>query len=103
MQSYDNSPKGQKIGKIILSDFLGFLKYKVDNDLLTLDEEQAILRVIENGVPLHGTSDDFAEYYKQSPVNVRSVICRKMLDKPKRKILYPFAAFSRIIPDSWRK
>lgn len=92
----------QTLVKKIISDVLGFLKYKVDNDKLTLEEEQAIVRMIEKNLPLSGTSDDFARYYKQSPVNVRSVINRRMLDKPVRKVMYPFLSFIKIIPSRWR-
>jgi hypothetical protein len=95
-------PDNKILVKRILSDFLGFLRYKVDNDKLTLEEEQAIVRIIEENLPLSGTSDDFARYYKQSPVNVRSVINRKMIDKPRRLVLYPFLKFSKIVPEKWR-
>ena len=103
MQSYKESQQYQTIGKTILSDFLGFLKYKVDNDLLTLDEAKALASIIKQGVELYGTSEDFARYYNQNPVNVRSVICRKLLARPSRRVLYPFSAFSSVIPDKWRK
>ena len=92
----------QAVVKKIISDFLGFLKYKVDNDSLTLDEEQAIVKLIEENLPLSGTADDLAKYYGQSPVNVRCVIHRKMLGKPVRKVLYSFLQFSKIIPSKWR-
>ena len=92
----------QNLAKKILSEFLGFLKYKVDNDKLTLDEEQALVNLIEGNLPLSGTSDDFADYYGQSPVNVRCVIHRKMLAKPVRKVLYPFLSFARVIPSKWK-
>ena len=95
-------PDNKILVKRILSDFLGFLRYKVDNDKLTLEEEQAIVRIIEENLPLSGTSEDFARYYKQSPVNVRSVINRKMIDKPRRLVLYPFLKFSKIVPEKWR-
>ena len=95
-------PNNQNLVKKILSDFLGFLKYKVDNDKLTLDEEQAIVKLIEENLPLSGTSDDFADYYGQSPVNIRCVIHRKMIEKPVRKVLYPFLSFSKKIPSKWR-
>ena len=95
-------PDNKTLVKRILSDFLGFLRYKVDNDKLTLEEEQAIVRIIEENLPLSGTSEDFARYYKQSPVNVRSVINRKMIDKPRRMVAYSFLKFSRIVPEKWR-
>lgn len=92
----------QSIFKKMLSDALGFLKYKVDNDKLTLEEEQAFVKMIERNLPLYGTAEDFAEYYGQSQVNVRSVISRKMLAKPIRKVLYPFLSFIKIVPSKWR-
>ena len=95
-------PDNQTLVKRILSDFLGFLRYKVDNDKLTLEEEQALVRLIEENLPLYGTSDDFARYYKQSPVNVRSVINRKMIEKPRRMVMFSFLKFSKIIPEKWR-
>lgn len=101
MQSYNNSSKDRNFAKKIISDFLGFLKYKVDNDKLSLSEMQDAIRVIDK-IDLHGTANDFAEYYGQSPVNVRSQISRKMLEKPIRAVLYSFRSFSKIVPDKWK-
>ena len=93
----------KKLIKKVLSDALGFLKYKVDNDRLTLEEEQAFVRLMEENIPLVGTSDDFARYYNQSPINVRSVINRRMIEKPRRQVVRSFLSFSRIIPEKWRR
>ena len=87
--------------KKLLSDCLGFLKYKVDHDKMTLEEEQAFVRLIEKNIPLLGTSEDFAKYYKQSPVNIRSVISRKVIEKPIRRVFYPFISFAKKIPKKW--
>ena len=101
MQSYNKDSIEKGLGKKILSSFLGFLKDKVDNDQLTLEEEQAILRILERDLPLSGTSDDFARYFHQTPENVRSVINRKVLAKPKRRVLYSFLDFCRSVPEKW--
>lgn len=93
--------KDSSFGKRLLSSFLGFLKDKVDNDLLTVDEEQALIRIIERDLPLSGTSDDFARYFNQSPGNVRSVINRRMMSKPKRRVMYDFLDFCRSAPRKW--
>lgn len=103
MQIYDKETKERRIGKKILSDFLGFLKYKVDNDQLTLEEEQAMLRIIERDLPLSSTADDLARYYRQTPGNVRAVINRRLSSKPKRRVMYSFLDFSRIVPDKWTR
>lgn len=91
------------LGKKILADYLGFLKYKVEHDGLTLDEEQAMLRMFEDSVRLSATTDDLAEYYGRSPEAVRAVISRKMLSKPKRRVMHSFNEFRKVVPDKWKK
>lgn len=103
MQSYEKSGEYARLAKRILSDVLGFLKDKVDNDALTLEEQAALLRFIEENIPVRGTIEDLARYYRQSPVNVRSVIHRRLLAKPLRRVFYPFLDFRRIVPDKWTK
>lgn len=87
----------------MLADYLGFLKYKVEHDGLTLEEERAMLRVFEDSVRLSATADDLAGYYGRSPEAVRSVISRKLMAKPKRRVMYDFTEFRTIAPDKWRK
>ena len=101
MQSYNKDSIEKGLGKKILSSFLGFLKDKVDNDQLTLEEEQAMLRIIERDLPLSGTSDDFARYFRKTPENVRAVINRKVLTKPKRRVLHDFLSFCKAVPEKW--
>ena len=103
MQIYNKETNERRFGKKILSDFLGFLKYKVDNDQLTVEEEQAMLRILERDLPLSGTADDLARYYRQTPGNVRAVINRRMSSKPKRRVMYSFLDFSRVVPDKWMR
>ena len=92
----------QPIGKKMLSHFLGFMKDQVDNDQLTLEDFRALANAIEKDLSLSGTSTDFARYFHRSPVAVRSVLSRKMLSKPQRRVLYDFKKFVRIAPDSWK-
>lgn len=95
--------ENQNLAKRLISEFLGFLKYKVDNDILTLSEEQSIVKLIEERIPLSATSDDLAGYYRKTPENVRGVIHRRLLSKPKRRVMYSFLDFSKIVPDHWVK
>jgi len=101
MQSYNKESKDKALCKKILSEVLGFLKSKVDNDALTLEEEQAFVRLIEDNIPLAGTADDFARYFRQTPGSVRAVIHRKLLSKPTRRVAYRFLDFLRIVPEKW--
>ena len=85
--------------KQILSEILGYYKYKVDNNLCTMDEMDGALKNME----IYGTIDDFAQFYDTSPVNVRATISRKLLAKPIRRVFYPFHKFLKIVPTKWRK
>lgn len=92
----------ENVGKLILSEFLSYLKYKVDNDLLTMEEVESIVRTLEDNLTVLGTADDFARFYCQPRTNISSVINRKMMAKPIRKVYYPFKAFRKIIPEKWK-
>lgn len=87
----------------LLSEILGFYKYKVDNNLCTMDEMNGAIKALENNMEIHGTISDFAKFYGVSESNVRASIARKMFAKPKRLLLYPFHKFIKIIPENWRK
>lgn len=99
---YDNSQISDKLSEEILCEVLDFLKYKVRHKKLSLSDTEA-LRHLFDGLEVTGTPDDFARYYGQHPVNVRSVICRKYIGKPRRAVLYSFRKFRSLIPASWRR
>ena len=87
----------------VLSEFLGFLKYKVDAGVLTMSDVEAMFTALENGMDISGTADDFAAFYGKSKTNVTTVIDRRMPEPPRRVVLRSFQKFRRIIPESWRK
>ena len=88
----------------ILSEILGFYKYKVDNNLCEMDELESATKALENNMEIDGTIDSFARFYGKSKDAVNSLIKRNLIEKPKRNVvLYPFHAFRKIIPSSWRK
>lgn len=87
----------------LLSEILGFYKYKVDNNLCTMDEMNDAIKALESNMEIHGTISDFARFYGVSESNVRASIARKLFAKPKRILLYPFHKFIQIIPENWRK
>ena len=91
----------ENVYKKIVSEFLSFLKFKVDNDLLTMSEVESLAEELENNLPLIGTADDFARYYGKSRTNVSSVINRGMIEKPTRRVFYRFSSFRKIKPKSW--
>ena len=91
-------------GDKLLSEILGFYKYKVDNNLCTQEEIKNAEKVLMENMEVYGTIDDFAEFYEKSKDAVNSVIKRRMIQKPKRNVvLYPFHVFQKLIPEKWRK
>ena len=89
--------------KQILSEILGYYKYKVDNDLCTMAEIDSAQKALIENMQVYGTIDDFANFYGVSPGNVRATISRKLLAKPIRRVFYPFHKFLKIVPTKWRK
>lgn len=90
-------------GKQILLEFLAFLQFKVENDLLTMEEIQSFINTLDANITVLGTIDDFAAFYNQSRTNISSVIHRRMIEKPVRKVYYSFKAFRKIVPERWHK
>lgn len=93
----------ENVGKRLLLELLDFLRYKVDNDLMTMEDIESLARVIEEHLPLLGTADDFARFYGQSEQNVRTLISRRYIGKPKRRVYFSFNQFRGLIPKSWGK
>lgn len=86
----------------ILSEILGFYKYKVDNNLCLMEEIESATKVLEENMDINGAISDFAKFYDKPESLIRATIARKLIDKPKRKVLYPFHKFMKIVPDKWR-
>ena len=86
-----------------LSEIIGFIKYKVDNDLCTPEEIESVSRMAMENLELYGTIEDLAKFYDVPESKVRNTINRKMIEKPKRRVYYLFLSFMKIAPDKWRK
>jgi len=90
--------------KSILAEMLDYYKYKLENNLCTMEEIDSAAKLLEENMEINGTIGDFADFYNQSKDAVNSVIKRNLVDKPKRNVvLYPFHKFLRVIPNSWRR
>lgn len=90
-------------GNDLLSEILAYYKYKVDNNLCTMEEIKSAEKVLMENMEVYGTIKDFAEFYGKPEVNVRVAINQKMIAKPKRSVLYPFHKFAKVVSDKWRK
>lgn len=85
-----------------LSELIGYIKYKVDNDLCTPDEIESVSKMAMENLELYGTIEDMAKFYGVQESKVRNTINRKMVEKPKRRVYYRFLSFMKIVPDKWR-
>ena len=88
--------------KRYLHDMLSFLQYKLDNNLCTMEEIESVSKTLQENLQVSGTIKDFAKFYNKPEVNVRVAIHNKLLDKPKRVVLYPFQKFAKVVSDKWR-
>ena len=91
------------VAKKIVLEFLSFIRYKIKNDLLTMQEIESIAKMLEQNLDISGTVDDLAKFYGVSEHQVRNNISRKLLSKPKRRVYYRFLDFMKIAPEKWRK
>lgn len=87
----------------LLIEILEFYIFKLKAGKCTQQEADSATKVIQENMTIDGTISDFAKFYGVSESNVRAVIARKLIAKPKRILLYPFHKFIKIIPESWRK
>ena len=87
--------------KVIVLEFIDFIRFKVEQDSLTIPEYQSIVNAIGEKINLKGTTDDFARFYGKTKTNVTTVIDRKMLPKPERCLLHSFSDFQKAKPKSW--
>ena len=90
------------VSKRLLLEFIDYLRYKVENDLLTVDEISGAAKSAMENLNLVGTTEDFARFFGQPKTNVSSVINRRMICKPVRRVFYSFNAFLKIVPESWK-
>jgi len=60
-------PENQNFAKQIILEFLDFIRYKIENDKLTLEEAESIAKTIQCNMSLTGTAGDVIA----SPTNLK--------------------------------
>ena len=85
-----------------LLEILDYYKQRIKTDSCTMSEMNSALKALEENMKINGTISDFARFYGQKEQNVRTVISRKLIDRPQRKVMYPFHAFRKIVPEKWK-
>ncbi len=89
--------------KKYLIEIFDYYEYKINNNQCIPEEMESAVKLLDENMKMYGTIEDFAKFYNVSEGNVRATINRKLLAKPKRRVYYPFHAFRKIVPESWRK
>ena len=85
-----------------LASILDFASERAKNGQMTLEEVKSWLDMLLERTTLWATVEELAAYYGQSEQNVRCVLNRKYIGKPKRRVYYSFNQFSKIVPKRWK-
>lgn len=88
--------------KQVIIDILDYLKWEVANDRCTPDQLQSIHDALSGKLSVEATADDLAEYFGKRKENVRNVLSRSPMPRPKRRVYYSFTSFLKHMPKSWR-
>lgn len=88
--------------KQVILDVLDYLLYQVVNDKCTPEELRNIKDNFVDNLEVDATIKDIAQYYGKTENDVSTVISRR-LSKPKRKVMYNFAWFARVMPKTWKR
>ena len=84
-----------------LLTILDFYKYKLSNDGCTVSEMRSVGNMLAENLNVEGTAKDFANFYGVSEENVRHILNRYVIDKPKRRVFYKFHKFAKCVPIKW--
>lgn len=85
---------------------IGFFKYQIhrleSNDCTTAEIDSAYEACLRDFTS-YATIDDLSRHFGKSKDAVKSIISRKMIEKPKRNTaLYKYNIFAKLVPDKWR-
>lgn len=89
--------------KTIINEVLDFLKFKVNSDSCTPEEFRNLSDMLIERLDTIGTVEEIAEFFNVPQQNLRTMINRKVSDKPKRRVYYRFMSIMKNIPEKWLK
>lgn len=86
--------------KRYLHEILDYMGYRLDHGC-TNEEINSLAKTLSQHMELYGEAKDFADYFGVSETNIRATISRRLIDKPKRRVYYPFHKFLKVVPEKW--
>ena len=87
--------------KTIINEVLDFLKFKVNSDSCTPEELRNLSDILTERLDTIGTVEEISEFFNVPQQNLRTMINRKVSDKPKRRVYYRFMSIMKNIPEKW--
>lgn len=87
--------------KQVVLDILDYLRWQVVNDRCTPEQMRSIHDSFVGNIAVKATADDLAEYFDQRKENVKNVLSRAPLPKPRRRVYYSFTSFVKCLPKTW--
>lgn len=89
--------------KTIINEVLDFLKFKVNSGSCTPEELRNLSDILTERLDTIGTVEEISEFLGVPQQNLRTMINRKVSDKPKRRVYYRFMSIMKNIPEKWLK
>ena len=89
--------------KETLKEIFQFAIYKLDNNLCTPSEIESWVEAAENNLNMEASIPELARFFNVSEQLIRTTINRKLIAKPRRRVVYPFQSFLKVVPEKWRK
>lgn len=87
--------------KKMLLEIIDFYREKIINDKCSEADMRSVFKMLSENAIGDVTIGELAEYYNQSESNVRNVLSRNYIGKPRRKLLYNFMKVIKVIPKTW--
>lgn len=85
----------------VLCDCFAFVGNKIKDGTVTIEDVRSMFEIVMSSTGARASIKEIARYYGKSEVNVRSVIKRRVLGKPVRRVYYDFSEVCRKVPESW--
>lgn len=85
----------------LLCECACFIGRKIKDGTVTASDVRTMFDTLSSTCGVDASIREIARHFGQSEVNVRSLIKRRILGKPRRRVYYDFNEVCRKVPSSW--